>query len=144
LPNGPLSHASREVVHRPDLEPAAYQRALRQAELACRLVPQDASFLTTLGAAQYRVGHDQEAVATLTLADQILAQIGGPSTETLALLALAQHRLGKPAEARTTLRRMHEIVNRPGWPLPDWSLPLLHGIEALEQDLAFPADPFAP
>ena len=83
IPEDPagLNTASWSVVQRPDADAAAYHRALRQAELACRLVPQDGEFLTTLGAAQYRVGNDAEAVATLTLADQILTPIGSTSTE---------------------------------------------------------------
>ena len=75
------TRASRTVVRRPDAEPAAYRLALRQAEAACRLVPQDGEFLTTLGMAQYRVGQYAEAVATLTQADRIRTDPwNGPSS----------------------------------------------------------------
>jgi len=147
LPEYPscLNNASWSVVQRPDAEAAAYERALRQAELACRLVPQEGDFLTTLGAAQYRVGHDAEAAATLTLADQILPKTGGVPTEArLAFLALTFHRLGKREEARTALRRLRVIVNQPGWQRLEAALVFSGEIKALELDFAFPADPFAP
>jgi hypothetical protein len=140
-----LNNASWSVVQRPDAGAAAYRLALRQAEQACRLVPQDGVFLTTLGAAQYRVGNDREAVATLTLADQITTQIDpSRSVERLAFLALAQHRLGKPEEARAALGRLRLIVNQPGREQYPTVPALFRNIEALEQDLAFPANPFAP
>jgi len=147
VPENPygLNQASWSVVQRPDAGAAAYQRALRQAEQACRLVPQDGEFLATLGAAQYRVGNDREAVATLTLADQIMTRID-PSmmVERLAFLALAQHRLGNPEEARTALGRLRLIVNQPGRERYATAPAPLREIEALEQDVALPADPFAP
>jgi tetratricopeptide (TPR) repeat protein len=136
---------SWSVVSRPYAEAAAYRRALLQAELACRLVPQDGEFLTTLGAAQYRLGYDAEAVATLMLADEILTRIGMYSrVEHLALLALTQHRLGKVAEARAALDRLRQLVSQPQSNVSEPGLTILHEIKALEQDLAFPADPFAP
>jgi hypothetical protein len=142
---GWLDTASWSVIHRPDAEAAAYHRALRQAELACRLIPQDGDLLTTLGVALYRVGNDAEAAATLTLADQILARMDSELTELrLGFLALAQHRLGKPEEARITLGRLRMIVNQPGWARGETAQASSREIEALEEDLAFPADPFAP
>jgi hypothetical protein len=147
VPENPyaLNEVSWSVVQRPDAGAAAYQRALQQAEQACRLVPQDGEFLTTLGAAQYRVGNGREAVATLTLADQIMSRIDPSRTvERLAFLALAQHRLGNLEEARTALGRLRLIVNQPGREQYATAPAPFREIEALEQDLAFPADPFAP
>jgi hypothetical protein len=147
LPEVPysLNEKSWSVVSRPDAEAAAYCRALRQAELACRLVPEDGEFLTTLGAAQYRLGRDAEAAATLMLADEILTRIGVDSgVERLALLALTQHRLGKVAEARAAMDRLRQVVTQPQWIVSEPGLALLHEIKALERDLAFPAAPFAP
>jgi hypothetical protein len=147
LPEVPQGHnaESWSVVSRPDAEAAAYRRALRQAELACRLVPEDGEFLTTLGAAQYRLGSDAEAVATLMLADEILTRFGMDlRVDRLALLALTQHRLGKVAEARAALDRLRQVVSQPGWNVSEHLLAFLAEIKALEQDLAFPADPFAP
>jgi WD40 repeat protein len=147
LPEFPysLNAASWSVVSRPGAEVAAYRRALRQAEQSCRLVPQDCAFLTTLGAAQYRVGNDSEAVATLMLADQIITRIDGPLTvQRLAFLALAQHRLGQVAEARAALDRLRQVTSHPGWNVSEPGLTVLAEINALETDLAFPADPFGP
>jgi hypothetical protein len=140
-----LNAASWSVVSRPDAEAAAYRRALQQAEHACRLVPQDNALLTTLGAAQYRVGNDIEAVATLTLADHLMARIDGSlMVGRLAFLALAQHRLGKVAEARVALDRLRMVVTQPQWNVSESGLAVLAEINALERDLAFPADPFGP
>jgi hypothetical protein len=147
LPEVPygLNEVSWSVVSRPDADAAAYRRALQQAEHACRLVPEDGEFLTTLGAAQYRLGYDGEAVATLVLADDILTRNGSDSrVERLALLALTQHRLGKVAEARAALDRLRMVVTQPQWNVSQPGLALLHEINALEQDLAFPVDAFAP
>jgi hypothetical protein len=140
-----LDGVSWSVVQRPDAEADAYHRARQQAELACRLIPQDGVLLTTLGVAQYRVGNDAEAAATLTLADQILARIDSErAEERLGFLALAQHRLGKAEEARVTLGRLRVIMNQPGWGRRESAQVSPREIEALEQDIAFPADPFAP
>jgi hypothetical protein len=84
-------------------------------------------------------------VATLTLADQLMTRIDPSVTvERLAFLALAQHRLGKPEEVRTALGRLRLIVNQPGWGQYAAAPAPFREIEALEQDLAFPTDPFAP
>jgi hypothetical protein len=63
--------------------------------------------------------------------------------ERLTFLALAQHRLGKAEEARTTLGRLRVLRNQPGWFRRERAQAASREIEALEQDLAFPADPFA-
>jgi WD40 repeat protein/serine/threonine protein kinase len=68
-----LNNASRAVVRRTGADAAAFQQALRQAEAACRLFPDNADYLTTLGVAHYRVGKYQEAVQALTRSDQINA-----------------------------------------------------------------------
>ena len=87
----------------------------------------------------------EEAMATLTLADQILASIDSERTEErLTFLALAQHRLGEPEEARATLGRLRVLTKQPGWFRRETVQVSSREIEALEQDIAFPADPFAP
>jgi uncharacterized protein HemY len=45
--------------------------ALRQAEAACRQVPDRSSFVSTLGLAQYRAGNYQVVGATLEHADEL-------------------------------------------------------------------------
>ena len=61
-----LNLVSRAVAARPDAEPSAYGLALKRAEFACRLMPFEGSYHTTLGMAQYRLGMYQEALTTLT------------------------------------------------------------------------------
>jgi hypothetical protein len=139
-----LNRASWAVVRRPGAEPAAYRLALRQAEDACRLIPRDGHFLTTLGASQYRLGRDREAVATLTEADRIWARSFGAQAQVLIFLSLAQYRMGQADLARSSLDRLHKIIEVSGRD-PDTELPDLYdGVEELERELAFPPDPFAP
>ena len=138
-----LDGASRTVVRQPGAAPVAYRLALRQAEAACRLIPQAGSLLTTLGMAQYRVGEYPEAVATLTQADRINSVApSGPIPADLAFLALAQHRLGQPDQARAALRRLQATMKRPEWATNEEARGVLREAEAIAQDLAFPADPF--
>ena len=56
---------------------ATYQRARQQAGLACRLIPQDGEFLTTLGAAQDRVANDAEAVDRTQIAKPVDQRMSG-------------------------------------------------------------------
>src|SRR5262249_38306108 len=57
--------AARELVRLPYAGGSLYQEALRCAEIAGRLAPQEADVQNTLGAAQYRAGRYQDALATL-------------------------------------------------------------------------------
>jgi Flp pilus assembly protein TadD len=63
-----LNEASLRVAADPSAGTAAYELALKQAEAACRLVPDNWLSLTALGAAQYRLGRNAGAVATLNRA----------------------------------------------------------------------------
>jgi tetratricopeptide (TPR) repeat protein len=139
-----LDEASRTVVRQPGAAPALYRLALRQAEAACRLIAHAGDLLTTLGMAQYRVGQYREAVATLTRADRINS-VGpdGPIPADLAFLALAQHLLGQPDQARAALGRLQTMIKDPAWTSNEEARDVLREAEAIERDLAFPADPFA-
>jgi len=143
---GSLEGASQALVRQPDAEPAAYRLALRQAEAACRLVPNDGVFLTTLGMARYRVGQYEEAVAALVQADRIRTDNwnGLSFPADLAFLALSRHRLGQTDQARALLSRLRETMKGPQWTLDGDAEGWLHEAEAIELDLVFPADPFAP
>jgi hypothetical protein len=148
IPENPwmLNLASFHVVSRPDAEAAAYRLALRQAEAACRLVPNDGLLHTTLGMAQYRVGRYQDALTTLSRADQL--HTTHPDAN-LAFLALAQHRLGHTEQARVTSSRLRALMKEPRWARIDRDSAelvraALHEAEAIELDRVFPADPFAP
>jgi hypothetical protein len=142
---GRLSAASWQVVSRPDAGVAAYGLALRRAEAARRLVPNDLEILNTLGVAQYRLGQDREAVATLSQAERLNTALENPpSPAHLAFLALAQHRLGQADQARAALDRLRQSMKRPEQARIELWQAFLREAEVIELDLNFPADPFAP
>jgi WD40 repeat protein/serine/threonine protein kinase len=108
------NNASWAVVSQPGADPAAYQRALRQAETACRLAPDNANYLNTLGVAHYRVGDYQKALDTLGRSDKLQKEsIKESIPEDLAFLAMAQHQLGQKEQAQATLARLREVLKRP-------------------------------
>ena len=91
---------------------AAYQRALGQAETACRLVRlNNAAYVNTLGIAYYRVGKYQEAVDTLERSDKLRKEF----PQDLAFLAMAYHQLGQKEQARATLAWLREVMKQPRW-----------------------------
>jgi WD40 repeat protein len=141
----PLNTVSWQVVRQPGAAPGAYDLALRQAEVASRLVPGQTMLLNTLGVAQYRAGQDRAAVATLSQADRLNTEAGrGSLPADLAFLALAHHRLGDAGQARAALGRLRALMKRPEFAANEEFRSFLREAEAIELDLAFPADPFAP
>jgi tetratricopeptide (TPR) repeat protein len=111
-----LSNASWTVVRQPDQSAEQYRRALRQAEAASRLEPDDGDYRNTLGVALYRVGQYAEAVNTLTRSDEINSKENGESQpEDIAFLALAQHRLGRTDAARKLLDRLRQLLQQDRW-----------------------------
>ena len=89
-----LDQASRAVAGRPGAEPSAYRLAVERAEIACRLMPFEGSYHTTLGMAQYRLGKYQEALTTLTHADELnQAAQGGSVPADLAFLAMTRYQI---------------------------------------------------
>jgi hypothetical protein len=147
IPEDPrsLNGASWNVVRQPGAEPAAYFLALRQAETACRLVQNNGTYLTTLGVASYRVGKFREAVATLEQAERLKTDLqNGPDPADLAFLAMAEYRLGQTNPARVALNRLRELMKKPEHAQDQQGQTFLREAEALELDLIFPADPFAP
>jgi tetratricopeptide (TPR) repeat protein len=140
-----LNTAGRVVVNQPGAGVAAYRLALRRAEAACRLVPDNRTFLTTLGIAQFRLGQYREAVATLNQADRLNTALWhNASTEPTAFLALAQHHLGQADQARATLSRLRELMKKPEHAGNAQEQAFVREAEVIELDLAFPADPFDP
>ncbi len=108
-----LNRDSRAVVGRPDAEPSAYERALRQAETACRLTPYRGAYRTTLGIARYRREMYREALETLTRSDQDRAAAGDADPAGLAFLAMAQYRLGRKDDAQASLGRLRDLLKQP-------------------------------
>ncbi len=130
--------AAWSVLRQPHLNAFQYRFALRQAETACRLLPGQHPYLTTLGMAQYRAGQYPEAVATLAQADLLhratpasLAFLAGQLPQglvalrqaeplqkavpmNLAFLAMTQHALGQPQQAQETLARLRQLLQQPG------------------------------
>jgi WD40 repeat protein len=111
-----MNWASRQTVSQPKRDAAAYEMALRQAMRACQLVPTKASYLTTLGMAQYRSARYVDALKTLEQADKLNSAGKGYSIPAdLAFLAMTQHQLGKKEAAKKAFDRLREIVKSPEW-----------------------------
>lgn len=88
-----------------------YQFALSQAQAACRMAPDKESYLTTLGAAQYRLGNYQDALAALVRSEQFNAgQTRAPVPANLAFLAMTHHHLEHKTEAAAYLSKLHECM----------------------------------
>jgi hypothetical protein len=139
-----MNLASWSVVRSQGAEPAAYIRALRQAEAACTLCPRNGAYLSTRGVALYRVGRYHEALETLTQSVSLPVSHGDGSTpRDLAFLALSYARLGQTVRARATLSHLREMMKNPAWAENEESQELLPEAETIELDLVFPADPFA-
>jgi WD40 repeat protein len=109
---GRLHSACWQVVRRPDAGAAAYEGALHQAEAACRLDPDNAIYLNTLGVAYYRAGEYEKALDTLEQSAKLRKE---PIAADLAFLAMAQHHLGQKKQAQETLARLREVLKQPRW-----------------------------
>jgi WD40 repeat protein len=112
---GAWNDAAWNVVKVRDSGEDAYTRALRYAEAAVHLAPEDGEYLNTLGVAQYRVGRYADALATLTKSEKLNATKEGSIPDDLAFLAMTQHQLGKKDEAKATLARLREVMKQPRW-----------------------------
>ena len=111
-----LDLASRAVVRRAGARAADYERAWKQAETACRLLPYRAEARITLGLAQYRVGKFTEAVDSLTHADQQSPVVSERwIAADLAFLAMAHWQLGEADRARGVLDRLRKLMQQPAW-----------------------------
>jgi WD40 repeat protein len=105
-----LYNLSLQVIRKPSASANEYDRALRQAEEACRLDPEDRNYLNTLGGAQYRLGQYERAVETLTRTEEFNATPEAWSCHVgLSFLAMAQYQLGHKELARATLARLRAV-----------------------------------
>ncbi len=137
-----LNNASWQIVCTPGGTAERYAQALRYAEAACRLEPENGNSLNTLGVAQYRAGRYPEALATLTRSDQIHAKTEeGSHPSDLAFLAMAQHRLGRMAEARATFGRLREAMKAPSVAKDEEAQGFQREVEALLQENKTPPVP---
>ena len=103
-----LTSAAKKVAVDPGRLPDAYRRAVTLAEAGIRAAPGDAGgFLhTALGAAYYRLGRYDEALASLQTAAKLNPF---PDPANLAFTAMVQQRLGQPEPARRTLERLEAL-----------------------------------
>jgi tetratricopeptide (TPR) repeat protein len=109
-----LIDLAREVARLTGGEMSGYRKALRYSEEACRLEPEDGSFLTTLGLAYYRVGNYEKALDVLARSDQINALRGqGSGPADLAFLAMTHLQLGHAKEAQAKLQLLRERMRDP-------------------------------
>ena len=141
---GECNGAGWALVRDPGQPAANYERGLRLAKAACRLEPDNGSYLNTLGVAQYRAGLVSEALATLTRSNALNKE---KEPGDLAFLAMAHQRLGHPAEARVMLDRLRDLMRRMETAMSQDAghLAFLAEAEAVVlYDPIFPADPFAP
>jgi WD40 repeat protein/serine/threonine protein kinase len=114
----PLNDAAWIVVAAPRSSKDAYAQALRRAEAAVRLAPDDGIFLNTLGVGQYRAGRYAEALDTLAKSEKLTTDKRGrfgPLPRDLAFLAMARHQVGKQDEAKATLSRLRKLMSQPSW-----------------------------
>jgi Flp pilus assembly protein TadD len=110
-----LKEAAWAVVQIRNAGKESYALALRQAEAALRLAPENGMILNTLGVAQYRAGRNTDALATLTKSERLSATKEGSLPADLAFLAMARHQLGNKDEAKATLGRLRETMKQPYW-----------------------------
>jgi WD40 repeat protein len=111
-----LNERSWMVVVKPGAAAADYAKALRHAEAACRLLPDNGQSLNTLGVAQYRNAKYREAVDTLLRSDKLNAKrFDGSIPGDLAFLAMAYHRLGEKGEAEKARAQLRESMKTKRW-----------------------------
>jgi hypothetical protein len=126
-----LNNLSWFVVREPNLKPAAYLHALREAEEACRQAPKNGYYLNTLGVAQYRVGRYAEALATLTRSDQINTAERGSHPADVSFLVMLHHRLGHLDKVQAELARLRELMQQRPWNRDEESLNFQREVEEL-------------
>jgi WD40 repeat protein/serine/threonine protein kinase len=105
-----LDHASWRIVSKPGAGPAEYRRALRKAEEACDLAPDNWSYLKTRGLAQYRVGQSQHALDSVTRSEALHASRVAPALAG-ELRALAAGIMGLGALCETRLAALDMAIS---------------------------------
>ncbi|HKI18615.1 MAG TPA: hypothetical protein VKA15_12080, partial [Isosphaeraceae bacterium] len=117
-----LNNASWLIVQKSGQAIEEYRRALRYAEAACKLVPEDGPTANTLGVARYRAGQYREAIPDLERSIRLNApQFGGPTPADLAFLAMSHQKLGQTAEALKTIEKLRALMARKPWSTDDES-----------------------
>ena len=113
---GALNGASWKIVARADSRPEEYKRALRWAEAACRIAPDDVAFQNTLGVARLRVGQFADSIVALMRSHEHNSKSkDGPQPGDVAFLAMAHHALGHSREAAAFLQQLSNLLNQDRW-----------------------------
>jgi tetratricopeptide (TPR) repeat protein len=107
-----FNQASWQIICQPTAPQDKYVVALGHAQTACRLDPENGNYLNTMGAGQYRLGNYQDALATLTQADQLRK---GTSPFDASFLAMILARLGRKDEAQAALDRLRSLLEKDEW-----------------------------
>jgi tetratricopeptide (TPR) repeat protein len=111
-----LDATSWAVARSKDRKAEQYRRALLEAETACQLTPDNGSYLTTLGAVQYRLGRYAAALETLRRSSMLnAARAEECPPYDLAFLAMTQHRLGSSEQAAACWEHLRAMVKQPRW-----------------------------
>jgi hypothetical protein len=98
-------------VQYPNQSPETYEEGLRMAEAAVGARPDYASYLNTLGVAQYRVGRCAEAVATFERCNGLNTEAeGAPSPYDMVFMAMAYQGMERHEDARRTLGLARELI----------------------------------
>jgi WD40 repeat protein/serine/threonine protein kinase len=109
-----LIEKSLRVTFRGNQPPERYALALRQAQAACRLEPDNLAARRALGAAFYRNGRYAEAVETFTHCEVENGKQGRQDPIDAAFLAMGHFRQGQFDEARAWLSKFPSVkVSRP-------------------------------
>jgi WD40 repeat protein len=127
-----LNNASWSIAAWPGREEAAYHHALLLAKEACRLAPEDANLLNTLGVALYRTGKYELAIDTLEHCDNLRNNQSEPAD--LAFLAMAHLRLPHKEKAQVYLKRIRALMKKSEWAYKDEEQSFLREVEDVLQD----------
>jgi WD40 repeat protein len=97
-----------------------YEQALRLIRAATRLEPENGMLANTLGAAEYRAGQYDQAIASLSRSAALNRQrLGTPAPHDLVFMAMAQAKLGQMSVAASTLKQARAIADGRLFPIGD-------------------------
>lgn len=106
-----LNEQAWAVARFPSRGESEYLMALRKAEVACQIRPDQHSYLNTLGVAQFRAGAFEEAERTLVRCTELLRDAGGrPHPLDVIVLAMTHAKLGEDRKAIEGLAAAREIM----------------------------------
>jgi hypothetical protein len=135
-----LVNTSRYTLRRSDMGAADRRLAVRRAQAACRLCPDNGSYVLTLGMAHYRQMEYRQALERLQQARRLDESAGNSAAPALlAFLAMTQYHLGKHQEALRILEQLRDMMHHSPWSTQDEALAFLQEAEALIAGATAPA-----